>query len=431
MFVSGVNSGVMAQQYLQPMKASDYDHVIHTMPRSRSECDYLTCGQQSNIAISVLNNNTNNINTPRQAANNQIPAMRSPTTDSLKPEIEILPLSYSDCQLSSAVYSSLHHSGININDGIHFTRNVPKSFDSERHSCQMKAPEMASSSCRLLEQSNIPPNKPSPLGQLRLPTIKVTDNVAANVMSEEHDVGYFSFSDISSFQELTDVMNCSDESDEIFCDSNFSDIIEDVLDSLDQNSQSGSIPQNSLEYSEKSLANVQSYKYPTTHQIFSPDSEQYHAMPNPPSQQYFDHPPMKWYTPGQFLAMSASSAFPKQTMELRCELCNKCFQTKASLRVHMRQHRGERPHQCTQCKKTFTQKSTLRTHIRTHTGERPYNCDFCSRAFGDYSTYRKHVRVHTGEKPYACDICKKTFTQSGNMIRHRMVHFKKHGLSKK
>ena len=100
---------------------------------------------------------------------------------------------------------------------------------------------------------------------------------------------------------------------------------------------------------------------------------------------------------------------------LRCEECGRGFNSPANLDKHVNSvHRGIRPFQCEVCEKRFAQKATLRTHMRTHTREKPYQCEVCERKFADLSTKRKHGCVHDGLKPYSCDVCGKSFSQSGN-----------------
>lgn len=115
----------------------------------------------------------------------------------------------------------------------------------------------------------------------------------------------------------------------------------------------------------------------------------------------------------------------------KCPLCPKSFAQKSLLTSHRRTHSGERPYSCSLCCKTFAHSSALKTHTRTHTGERPHLCPVpnCSMAFSDSSTLSKHARVHSGERPYLCNICGRRFTQSGNMNKHkRTVHDVRNGM---
>lgn len=105
----------------------------------------------------------------------------------------------------------------------------------------------------------------------------------------------------------------------------------------------------------------------------------------------------------------------------KCSSCSRTFTQRSLLDSHLRTHSGVRPYSCPRCRKTFVHSSALKTHKRRHTGERPHRCAVpgCGLAFADYSTLSKHSRVHTGERPYRCDICNRRFTQSGNMKKHK------------
>ncbi len=47
-----------------------------------------------------------------------------------------------------------------------------------------------------------------------------------------------------------------------------------------------------------------------------------------------------------------------------CEICQKAFNQKNALQIHLKKHTGDRPHKCPYCHMAFTQKGNLKTHIK-------------------------------------------------------------------
>ncbi|XP_052772731.1 zinc finger protein 629-like [Mya arenaria] len=299
----------------------------------------------------------------------------------------------SDCSdVTSAVFAALHP----IADDIGYHDSTPSDY---RSSCL---------------HSQTPPLT----SQLRLPSIR-TSHVAANVMSEELDLGYSSFSDAAFLPEVADLTNVSSDSDDLFdvISPSFDDMIDDVLCDIDRQQEQyrAHVDLHLPETKENPLLSV-SPSLPQDMSLYPRQTYQPDVQPLSP---------YTTYNPSSVTSPPLLPTVNTDNLAIFCGVCGKSFQTRAALKMHTTTHHGTRPHSCPYCNKSFTQKSTLRTHIRVHTGEKPYTCDHCTRAFSDYSTYRKHVRIHTGERPYVCDVCKKGFTQSGNMLRHREVHFKK------
>ena len=50
-----------------------------------------------------------------------------------------------------------------------------------------------------------------------------------------------------------------------------------------------------------------------------------------------------------------------------CQLCDRPFRRKGSLKVHIRTHSGEKQYDCPPCNKYFTQSDNLKAHTRAHT----------------------------------------------------------------
>lgn len=107
-----------------------------------------------------------------------------------------------------------------------------------------------------------------------------------------------------------------------------------------------------------------------------------------------------------------------------CEECGRRFSQGSHLAAHRRDHAPERPFVCPDCGKAFRHKPYLAAHRRIHTGEKPYVCPECGKAFSQKSNLVSHRRIHTGERPYACPDCDRSFSQKSNLITHRKSHIR-------
>ncbi|XP_056596714.1 zinc finger protein 667 [Triplophysa dalaica] len=108
--------------------------------------------------------------------------------------------------------------------------------------------------------------------------------------------------------------------------------------------------------------------------------------------------------------------------EFCCNLCDKKFSTKLTMRRHMGIHQGEKPFKCPHCHYCTRLKASLIQHLRVHTGEKPYKCSQCSYASIDRSSLRRHSRTHTQERPYCCQYCPYSSIQKKSLDLHSRRH---------
>ena len=115
---------------------------------------------------------------------------------------------------------------------------------------------------------------------------------------------------------------------------------------------------------------------------------------------------------------------PSTKLEYQCPECQKKFNKKQKLKLHMfRIHsNAARNCICDQCGKAVRSMNELREHIKTH-GEKTVKCDLCELKFRDTSNMKKHRMTHTGERPNVCPYCQHGFIQITDCKSHiRKVH---------
>ena len=77
-----------------------------------------------------------------------------------------------------------------------------------------------------------------------------------------------------------------------------------------------------------------------------------------------------------------------------CSICGRILARSSTLKIHLRQHSGDRPFKCPLCSKAFAQQSLLDSHLRTHSNERPYSCEICDKTFVRLSTFKTHTHTY-------------------------------------
>ncbi|KAI4892008.1 hypothetical protein NFI96_034219 [Prochilodus magdalenae] len=139
----------------------------------------------------------------------------------------------------------------------------------------------------------------------------------------------------------------------------------------------------------------------------------------------------------------------------KCTLCNKEFQYAASLRAHLARHkhqktqsvsvtrggmaedsdglegqaksRTKREFVCDICGKTLPKLYSLRIHMLNHTGVRPHSCRLCGKSFATKHSLKMHRALHDSAKRFHCSVCESKYlcTQCG-MSFHRASGLSKH-----
>ncbi|KAK6185964.1 hypothetical protein SNE40_008090 [Patella caerulea] len=106
-----------------------------------------------------------------------------------------------------------------------------------------------------------------------------------------------------------------------------------------------------------------------------------------------------------------------------CSFCGQTFPLLKQLTHHMKRH-GERVHKCPikSCTWSFVLRNELSMHMLTHTGEKKYLCDSCGFAAATKSRLQRHSKTHTGEREFHCDYCTYKAGNRTHLKRHMRIH---------
>lgn len=122
-----------------------------------------------------------------------------------------------------------------------------------------------------------------------------------------------------------------------------------------------------------------------------------------------------------------------------CEICNKKFVNKNSLKSHVTSvHEMANLYTCETCGKGktskkkilklylqlliivfvgFSTKSNLKSHLYVHSSKKDVQCDTCSARFKNMDSLRKHKKTHL-EKSHVCNICSNRYRNRNNLKAH-------------
>ncbi|XP_016346815.1 zinc finger and BTB domain-containing protein 11-like isoform X2 [Sinocyclocheilus anshuiensis] len=108
--------------------------------------------------------------------------------------------------------------------------------------------------------------------------------------------------------------------------------------------------------------------------------------------------------------------------EFVCDICGKTLPKLYSLRIHMLNHTGVRPHACKVCGKSFATKHSLKMHQALHDSLKRFQCTVCEKSFVTKRSLEEHISIHTGESKYLCTTCGASFHRASGLSKHLKKH---------
>ena len=109
-----------------------------------------------------------------------------------------------------------------------------------------------------------------------------------------------------------------------------------------------------------------------------------------------------------------------------CQICKKQIKD-GNFRKHMSYHEDTKKYQCNLCEKVFSSKGTLKQHgIDVH-NEIRLECEICKKTVVN-GYFEKHMRdMHSDIKDFHCNFCENKFTTKITLKQHvKYVHEKKY-----
>lgn len=108
-----------------------------------------------------------------------------------------------------------------------------------------------------------------------------------------------------------------------------------------------------------------------------------------------------------------------------CDICDKEFNVKYNLRLHVQEHMRPLKFSCRYCKDSFGSACERYVHIKKVHSEKlhKYPCKLCNRCFSWKPFYMAHYRImHVRNSRYQCSSCREKFFTQISLERHIRNH---------
>lgn len=106
-----------------------------------------------------------------------------------------------------------------------------------------------------------------------------------------------------------------------------------------------------------------------------------------------------------------------------CSQCARCFKDARTLVAHEKTHLPDYlklTHPCEICNKKFVNKNSLKSHVTSvHEMASLFTCETCGKGFSTKSNLKSHLYVHSNKKDVQCDTCSARFKNMDSLRKHK------------
>ncbi|XP_063705935.1 zinc finger protein draculin-like [Culicoides brevitarsis] len=114
----------------------------------------------------------------------------------------------------------------------------------------------------------------------------------------------------------------------------------------------------------------------------------------------------------------------KKPPEIPCPECSKMFGTESQVKDHLQRvhYTVGQKFQCEICSTKFKSMQSYKFHMKMHQASLDHRCEVCGNGFKTRAYLLQHMKAHSEEKNYTCDVCHKSFKRSGQLVKHKWTH---------
>ena len=107
---------------------------------------------------------------------------------------------------------------------------------------------------------------------------------------------------------------------------------------------------------------------------------------------------------------------------IKCPICGAGFNSNTAVKSHLLVHDEGKNYTCEICGRAFKRRGGLRDHVKTHLNEKSHKCKICGKGFNTSSAMAMHARMHVETKDYSCEICGKVYKWKHALRDHKVTH---------